>query len=333
MALAPVAADRLGSIKKFYPFGTERPSATANDTEKFTGYYRDASTGLDYADQRYHQPGVGRFMTTDPDSGSAKANDPGSWNRYAYVAGDPVNDTDPSGLMMTVNCDGCGGGDASYGFGGDIGPLYTIDGLAANSDVATSMLNSGFATQCPNNFCSGFASDGYGTTFVQFQASAGTGPQGYVGLTDTAVTPTSAEQTQAQEQLIMNQATAFLSSLPLNSQQVSAIISDLTLGPMVGGHLNLQVTQDNFDQAVGDPTLAALLWNAASSPFGIDLGTGLRGSSFVDALHMNVVDGIINFHIDTFNNSALFPLGSLLHGSFDFTLGRIPGVCLDVFCP
>jgi hypothetical protein len=40
------------SIGKFCPYGTERPSATMNDTEKFTGYFRDASTGLDYADQR-----------------------------------------------------------------------------------------------------------------------------------------------------------------------------------------------------------------------------------------------------------------------------------------
>jgi RHS repeat-associated protein len=96
--LAPVAADRLGSIGKFYPYGTERPSATGNDKEKFTGYYRDASTGLDYADQRYEQPGVGRFMTPDPYGGSAKASDPGSWNRYAYVGGDPVNRIDPEGL-------------------------------------------------------------------------------------------------------------------------------------------------------------------------------------------------------------------------------------------
>ena len=54
-----MTSDRLGSIGKFYPFGQEKPSATANDTEKFTGYFRDASTGLDYADQRYHQPGMG----------------------------------------------------------------------------------------------------------------------------------------------------------------------------------------------------------------------------------------------------------------------------------
>jgi RHS repeat-associated protein len=74
-------AARLGSIGKFYPYGVERPSATGNDKEKFTGYYRDASTGLDYADQRYHQPGVGRFMTPDRMQGNSA--DPGAWNNTA----------------------------------------------------------------------------------------------------------------------------------------------------------------------------------------------------------------------------------------------------------
>jgi RHS repeat-associated protein len=98
--LTSVATDRLGSIGKFYPYGQERPSATANDTEKFTGYYRDAATGLDYADQRYEQPGVGRFMTADPAASSAKVTDPGSWNRYAYVGGDPINFLDPRGTTQ-----------------------------------------------------------------------------------------------------------------------------------------------------------------------------------------------------------------------------------------
>ena len=52
-ASAWVYGDRLGSIGKYYPYGQERPSATQNGTEKFTGYLRDAETGLDYADQRY----------------------------------------------------------------------------------------------------------------------------------------------------------------------------------------------------------------------------------------------------------------------------------------
>lgn len=92
-----VVTDRLGSVGKFYPWGQEKPSATTNGTEKFTGYFRDAETGLDYADQRYHQPGMGRFMAVDPYKSSAGPRDPGSWNRYAYAGGDPVNRKDPSG--------------------------------------------------------------------------------------------------------------------------------------------------------------------------------------------------------------------------------------------
>jgi RHS repeat-associated protein len=124
--LTPVVADRLGSIGKFYPYGTERPSATQNDTEKFTGYFRDGSTGLDYADQRYHQPGTGRFMTPDPYAGSANPNDPGSWNRYAYVGGDPTNQTDPKGL-----CDVVIGG-ITDGPGNDTGESDFADSIGAN---------------------------------------------------------------------------------------------------------------------------------------------------------------------------------------------------------
>jgi len=92
-----VGSDRLGSFGKYYPWGQEKPSATGNNTEKFTGYFRDSETGLDYADQRYHQPGMGRFVSADQYQASAGPRDPGSWNRYAYVGGDPINFKDPRG--------------------------------------------------------------------------------------------------------------------------------------------------------------------------------------------------------------------------------------------
>jgi len=110
--LTAVTTDRLGSIGKFYPYGQEKPSATTNDTQKFTGYYRDAVTGLDYADQRYHEPGMGRFATPDPYKASSGPQDPGSWNKYAYTRGDPVNRVDPNGQDDSdfdfVDWDGCG---------------------------------------------------------------------------------------------------------------------------------------------------------------------------------------------------------------------------------
>jgi RHS repeat-associated protein len=65
---------------------------------KFATYARDAATGLDYADQRYYASNWGRFTSPDLYGGSASGRQPQTWNRYAYVIGDPINSNDPSGL-------------------------------------------------------------------------------------------------------------------------------------------------------------------------------------------------------------------------------------------
>ena len=118
-----IGSDRLGSIGRFYPWGQEKPSATTNGTEKFTGYFRDAETGLDYAKNRYHQPGMGRFLTPDPYQQSAGPQDPGSWNRYAYASGDPIKYKDPRGRE---ECD--------PDEGDDCGPNFTADGYCYDCD-------------------------------------------------------------------------------------------------------------------------------------------------------------------------------------------------------
>jgi len=48
---------------------------------------------------------VGRFNTPDPSSHSVHPKSPASWNRYAYVGGDPVNHNDPRGLDQSVCSD------------------------------------------------------------------------------------------------------------------------------------------------------------------------------------------------------------------------------------
>jgi RHS repeat-associated protein len=85
---------------KYYPYGEQEGAGSANDRDKYGTYYRDATTGLDYAQNRYYASTMGRFLT--PDLWPAGANNgavlTGNWNRYAYVSGDPVNMTDPVGL-------------------------------------------------------------------------------------------------------------------------------------------------------------------------------------------------------------------------------------------
>jgi RHS repeat-associated protein len=101
-----IMTDRLGSMRYgsnqasnfwFYPYG-EEPSTTAQDRDKFATYYRDGTTGLDYAQNRYYSSQLGRFLTADPYRASGGPADPGSWNRYAYAGNDPVNFYGPSGL-------------------------------------------------------------------------------------------------------------------------------------------------------------------------------------------------------------------------------------------
>jgi RHS repeat-associated protein len=98
---AAVFQDRLGTNRasgaRFYPYGEEITSTT-NDRVKFGTYTRDSYTGLDYADQRFYASSYGRFNRPDPAISSAGPSDPGSWNRYSYTRGDPINRFDPRGL-------------------------------------------------------------------------------------------------------------------------------------------------------------------------------------------------------------------------------------------
>jgi len=63
------------------------------------------------ADNRYYSNAYGRFMTPDRYRKSANPNAPQSWNRYAYVVGDPTNNNDPTGLCVIDGVEYPDGGD------------------------------------------------------------------------------------------------------------------------------------------------------------------------------------------------------------------------------
>jgi RHS repeat-associated protein len=98
-----VGQDRSRSVGNYFPYGEERNNPhVPNDIVKFATYTRDSAAGLDYADQRYHNSGLGRFLTMDRSAASLSLANPQSWNRYAYVLGDPANHNDPSGLCAAM---------------------------------------------------------------------------------------------------------------------------------------------------------------------------------------------------------------------------------------
>ena len=100
--------DRLGTAATGYPYGTDlNGSAAGNDQPDFATYTRDGTTGFEYANHRYYSAGMGRFLSVDPYGGSGVTTDPGSWNRFSYAQGDPVNANDSRGLS------GCAVDDAS----------------------------------------------------------------------------------------------------------------------------------------------------------------------------------------------------------------------------
>ncbi|MFZ2493332.1 MAG: RHS repeat-associated core domain-containing protein [Thermoanaerobaculia bacterium] len=87
----------------YHPFGEElsgNPAEPARSRMQFTGHERDVAVGdptasLDYVHARYYGSQVGRFLSADPGGWDSKK--PQSWNRYAYVANNPVNKVDPDG--------------------------------------------------------------------------------------------------------------------------------------------------------------------------------------------------------------------------------------------
>jgi len=93
------AEDRLGSQGRHYPYGENQPGSTSS---KFATYDMDSATGLHYANQRFYSTAIARFMTADPYMASAQAENPQSWNRYAYVDNDPVNHQDPVGTFSCL---------------------------------------------------------------------------------------------------------------------------------------------------------------------------------------------------------------------------------------
>jgi RHS repeat-associated protein len=117
-----VATDRMGTVRwapgaasmVYRSYGTERTWTTSG--WETWGTYSQLGQGMDYADQRMYNPGMGKFFSPDPrGSAGADAADPLSWNRYLYAMGDPVNRVDPGGTDSCLDEFGLFGGQGGTG--------------------------------------------------------------------------------------------------------------------------------------------------------------------------------------------------------------------------
>jgi RHS repeat-associated protein len=159
----PVYPDRLGSHVRHFPYGSEPSGGGQEDRVKFATYYRDQTSTLDYARNRYYSRSIARFTSPDPYIASGGPADPQSWNRYSYVQNDPVNWNDSTGLWKQRPEDPlpvgycynnpldpiCRSGSMGMGGPGDPGVADTPDGVAVTT-AARSVYPNWYATAVRN---------------------------------------------------------------------------------------------------------------------------------------------------------------------------------------
>lgn len=92
------AENNVGSTaaSTFWPYG-----GLNTGTAGVFGTY-EPGYAMYYADQRFYYSNWDRFLTADPSDANIDPTVSGSFNRFAYVNGDPINGMDPKGLDNQV---------------------------------------------------------------------------------------------------------------------------------------------------------------------------------------------------------------------------------------
>ena len=108
------ATGDLNSEIRYTAFGTIRYENGTTPTDyRYTGQLQQAVIGLDYYNARWYDPQLGRFIQAD--TVVANPYTAASYDRYSYVANNPINHNDPTGHFWWVLAGAAIGAAISYG--------------------------------------------------------------------------------------------------------------------------------------------------------------------------------------------------------------------------
>ena len=103
MLVTDGSRNQVGTRTEYEPYGQILAGGVA-DRPNFTGHVADAQTSMDYMQQRYYDPQIGRFLSVDPVTAYSNG-DSRYFNRYWYAAGNPYKFTDPDGRALDTVAD------------------------------------------------------------------------------------------------------------------------------------------------------------------------------------------------------------------------------------
>jgi RHS repeat-associated protein len=126
--------------------GLSSSSGTASTPLLFAGQYRDSESGLYYLRARYYDPTTAQFLGRDPAVSSTRS-------PFAYVAGNPINETDPSGQrpICAPSQLAQGANDCWDRSPADVASCQSSDQCQASVEVLAQTLKAGVDTNCEDD--------------------------------------------------------------------------------------------------------------------------------------------------------------------------------------